>query len=69
MSGEAIVQATLASVTPPALPDGVRALRYTNAKGEVLRDQCQRMADTLKGPNADLAQVYAAELATIRKRK
>jgi len=34
-----------------------------------LRDQCQRMPDTLKGPNADLAQVYAAELATIRKRK
>jgi len=36
---------------------------------EELRDQCQRMPDTLKGANADLAQVYAAELAIIRKRK
>ena len=36
---------------------------------EELRDQCQRMPETLKGPGADLAQVYAAELATIRKRK
>ena len=34
-----------------------------------LRDQCQRMPETLKGSGADLAQVYAAELATIRKRK
>jgi hypothetical protein len=34
-----------------------------------LRDQCQRMPETLKGPNADLAQVYAAELASIRRRK
>jgi hypothetical protein len=34
-----------------------------------LRDMCQRMPDTLKAPGADLAQVYAAELATIRKRK
>ena len=36
---------------------------------EELRDQCQRMPDTLKGSGADLARVYAAELATIRKRK
>ncbi|MGH8702610.1 MAG: hypothetical protein ACREVR_15780 [Burkholderiales bacterium] len=36
---------------------------------EELRDQCQRMPETLKGSGADLAQVYAAELATIRKRK
>jgi hypothetical protein len=36
---------------------------------EDLRDQCQRMPETLKGPGADIAQVYAAELATIRKRK
>lgn len=36
---------------------------------EELRDQCQRMPEVLKGPAADLAQVYAAELATIRKRK
>jgi hypothetical protein len=34
-----------------------------------LRDQCQRMAETLKSPSADLAQVYAAELETVRKRK
>ncbi|MGH8702131.1 MAG: hypothetical protein ACREVR_13310 [Burkholderiales bacterium] len=36
---------------------------------EELRDQCQRMPEALKGSGADLAQVYAAELATIRKRK
>ena len=36
---------------------------------EELRDQCQRMPETLKGPGADMAQVYASELATIRKRK
>ena len=36
---------------------------------EELRDQCQRMPEMLKGPGADLDQVYAAELATIRKRK
>jgi hypothetical protein len=36
---------------------------------EELRDQCQRMPETLKGPDADMAQVYASELATIRKRK
>jgi len=34
-----------------------------------LRDQCQRMPETLTGSSADLAQVYAAELASIRKRK
>lgn len=33
-----------------------------------LREQCQRMPETLKGPGADLARVYAAELATLRKR-
>ena len=36
---------------------------------EELRGQCQRMPEVLKGPSADLAQVYAAELATLRKRK
>jgi hypothetical protein len=36
---------------------------------EELREQCQRMPEMLKGPGADLAQVYAAELATLRKRK
>ena len=36
---------------------------------EELRDQCQRMPDTLKGPDADLAHIYAAELAIIRRRK
>lgn len=36
---------------------------------EELRDQCQRMPEMLKGPGADLAQVYAAELATLRKRQ
>jgi len=36
---------------------------------EELREQCQRMPEMLKSPSADLAQVYAAELATLRKRK
>ena len=40
-----------------------------NLGAEELRDQCQRMPETLKGPGADITQVYAAELATIRKRK
>lgn len=34
-----------------------------------LRAQCQRMPEMLKGPGADLAKVYPAELETIRKRK
>jgi hypothetical protein len=34
-----------------------------------LREQCQRVPEMLKGPGADLSRVYAAELATIRKRK
>ena len=36
---------------------------------EELREQCQRMPEMLKSPGADFAQVYAAELATLRKRK
>lgn len=36
---------------------------------EDLRAQCQGMAETLRGPDADLARVYAAELQAIRKRK
>jgi hypothetical protein len=34
-----------------------------------LRGQCQRMAAVLKSPEADLNQVYAVELESIRKRK
>lgn len=34
-----------------------------------LRGQCQRMAEVLKSPEANLAQVYSAELEVIRKRK
>jgi len=34
-----------------------------------LRGQCQRVPETLKGHEADLAAVYASELQTIRKRK
>jgi hypothetical protein len=34
-----------------------------------LREQCQRMPETLRSPAADLAQAYAAELETVRKRK
>ena len=34
-----------------------------------LRGQCQRMADVLKSPEANLSKVYAAELEVIRKRK
>ena len=36
---------------------------------EELRGQCQRMAEVLKSPDADLAKVHAAELEAIRKRK
>ena len=36
---------------------------------EELRDQCRRMAEVLKGPEADLASVYAPELEAIRQRK
>ena len=36
---------------------------------EELRAQCQRVPETLKGVDADLGRVYAAELETIRKRK
>lgn len=34
-----------------------------------LREQCQRMPETLKGPDADFEKVYAPELEVIRKRK
>ena len=34
-----------------------------------LSEQCQRVPEMLKGPGADLGKVYAAEWATIRKRK
>ena len=34
-----------------------------------LREQCQRMPETLKGPGADLEKVYASELVVIRRRK
>jgi hypothetical protein len=36
---------------------------------EELRAQCQSMAEVLKGPDADLAKIYAAELEAVRKRK
>lgn len=36
---------------------------------EDLRAQCQGMAEILRGPDADLARIYAAELEAIRKRK
>lgn len=34
-----------------------------------LREQCQRMPEVLRGPEADLGKVYASELEQIRKRK
>ena len=34
-----------------------------------LRSQCQGMAEVLKGPDADLGRIYAAELEAIRQRK
>jgi hypothetical protein len=34
-----------------------------------LREQCSRMPERLKTPEADLAHVYAAELEVIRRRK
>ncbi|HET7160819.1 MAG TPA: hypothetical protein VFI62_17610, partial [Burkholderiales bacterium] len=36
---------------------------------EELRGQCQRMAEVLKGPEANLSRVYEVELEAIRKRK
>ena len=36
---------------------------------EELRAQCQSMAEVLRGPDADLSRIYAAELESIRKRK
>ena len=33
-----------------------------------LREQCQRMAERLKGPGADLEQVYEPELEVVRRR-
>jgi hypothetical protein len=37
--------------------------------GEDLRNQCQRLPETLKGAGADMAKAYAAQLEVIRKRK
>lgn len=34
-----------------------------------LREQCQRMAEVLRGPEGDLGRVYAPELEAIRQRK
>ena len=34
-----------------------------------LREQCERLPETLKGPGADLASVYAADLKIIRAHK
>jgi flagellar biosynthesis/type III secretory pathway protein FliH len=34
-----------------------------------LREQCQRMPETLKSADADMEKVYASELEVIRKRK
>jgi hypothetical protein len=34
-----------------------------------LRAQCQLMAEVLRGPDADLSRIYAAELEAIRRRK
>ena len=36
---------------------------------EELRAQCQRMPEVLKGPDADLARIYASELEAIRQRR
>jgi hypothetical protein len=34
-----------------------------------LRGQCRGMADVLRGPEADLGRIYAAEIEAIRRRK
>ena len=34
-----------------------------------LRERCGRLAETLKGPDADLRKLYAAELETLRRQK
>ena len=38
-------------------------------EADVLRERCQKLPEFLKGPGADLRQVYASELRTIRERK
>ncbi len=42
---------------------------FFTAGSDTLRAQCQRAPELLKGPEGDLAAVFAGELETIRKRK
>jgi hypothetical protein len=44
-------------------------ISFLTAGSDVLRAQCQRAPELLKGPEGDLAVVFASELETIRKRK
>jgi hypothetical protein len=42
---------------------------FLTAGADTLRAQCKRAPELLKGPEGDLAVVFASELETIRKRK
>ena len=44
-------------------------ISFLSAGADALRAQCQRAPELLKGPEGDLAVVFARELETIRKRK
>ncbi|HXV11773.1 MAG TPA: hypothetical protein VD839_13315 [Burkholderiales bacterium] len=44
-------------------------ISFLTAGSDALRAQCQRAPELLKGPEGDLAVVFASELETIRKRK
>jgi Ser/Thr protein kinase RdoA (MazF antagonist) len=43
--------------------------RLLAVEASALRERCQRLPELLKGPDADLGKVYAAELETIHRRK
>ena len=44
-------------------------ISFLAAGSDTLRAQCERAPELLKGPEGDLAAVFAGELETIRKRK
>lgn len=44
-------------------------ISFLTAGSDTLRAQCRRAPELLKGPEGDLAVVFASELETIRKRK
>ena len=44
-------------------------ISFLSAGADTLRAQCKRAPELMKGPEGDLAAVFAGELETIRKRK